>query len=218
MATEIVEFTLDFRSKRYTDAQLGLRAIASDLEKSDSIIYPTVKKELQKFLTDVTDALARRHGNPYPGGTSANSLSKRSGDLVQSLKENTAVKGSNLENLVGEIGGIFYARIHEYGGTITAKRAKYLTIPLPAALNSNGTPKKKSARDWDKTFIITSKKGNLLIVQRDGRKLIPLYVLKTSVYIPPRLNLRKTVDTALPVWVDELSDKLLAAIISGTGQ
>lgn len=215
MAEQVIEFEFDFRRQRYKDAARGFEALAKELGNPEKLLYPVVRKELQRFLDNVVEALARRHGNPYPTGTTGNSLSSRSGRLVESIKQNSLIKGDNLDNLVAEFGGIFYARIHEYGGTIKARRAKYLTIPLPDALNADGTPKKASARDWGKTFIIQSKKGNLLIVRREGKNLTPLYVLKPSVYIAPRLNLRSTVETGLPPWIDELGDKLVAALLEG---
>ena len=66
-----------------------------------------------------------------------------------------------------------------------------MTIPLDAALNANGTPKKKRARDWKDTFVAKSKRGNLIIFQKRGRRIVPLYVLKKRVRIPARLGLRK---------------------------
>lgn len=213
MAEELFEVAVEFRGKRYKDAQVGLRALAMDLGKAEQNFYPVISRELKAFVENVAEALARRHGNPWPGGTTTNSLSKRSGELIKSLKENARVTGGDLDSLQATFGATFYGRIQEFGGTITPKKAKYLTIPLPEALNSDGTPKKASAREWQNTFIITSKKGNLLIVRRQGRGIVPLYVLKTSVYIPPRLNLRTTVETGLPAWVDELGDKLLKALL-----
>jgi hypothetical protein len=212
MATQF-EVGVSFKGRRYQDAEQGLQALAKDLGKLEHNVYPVVSVELRRLLDGVTEALARRHGNPYPAGTTGNSLSRRSGDLVASLKAAAQVIGSDMSSLHATLGGVFYARIQEEGGTIVPKKAKYLTIPLPAALNANGTPKKQKARDWDKTFIIESKKGNLLIVRREGKALTPLYVLKTQVYIPPRLNLRASVDAAMPAWIDELGDKLLTAML-----
>lgn len=213
MAKDLVTFSLQVGGRRYEDAGKGLHALAQDLGQVETKFPPVVKREMRVFLEGVTEALAQRHGNPYPGGTGPKSLSSRSGKLVESIRDSVFVKGDSLSNIVGEIGGIFYARVHEYGATIVPKRAKYLTIPLPAALNANGTPIKQSAKDWANTFIITSKKGNLLIVKRDGRKITPLYVLKTSVKIPARLNLRTTFDAGLPAWVDDLGDQLVKALV-----
>ena len=100
-----------------------------------------------------------------PGGTSATSLSKRSGALVAAIAGSVQVKGTTFEDIQGSIGapGIPYARIQETGGIIRAKNVKFLTIPLPAALNANGTPIMKSARDWPNTFVAKTKAGNLVI-------------------------------------------------------
>ena len=54
----------------------------------------------------------------------------------------------------------------------------------PAALDSTGQPLQSSPRDWPNTFVAQSKAGNLLIFQRRGTSIVPLYVLKTSVYHP----------------------------------
>ena len=78
-----------------------------------------------------------------------------------------------------------YATIHEKGGTIQAKYAEYLTMPLPRALTPAGVVK-KPATDWEDTFVQKSKKGNLIIFQKSGRNIIPLFVLKRKVKIPKR--------------------------------
>jgi hypothetical protein len=116
----------------------------------------------------------------------------------------------------GEIGtnGVPYGRIHETGGTIRAKNGKYLTIPLPAALNSDGTPKKRSAREWDRTFVRESKAGNLLIFQKRGSGIVPLYVLKKKVRIPARLGLGDTLKTGTSYFVDKAMQAMLREIMS----
>lgn len=66
------------------------------------------------------------------------------------------------------------------GGTIRAKKSKFLTIPLtPEAQMS-------SARSFPKALVfIKSKAGNFLLVEIDQGKIVPQYVLKTQVYQPP---------------------------------
>lgn len=125
-------------------------------------------------------------------------LSRRTGHLAQSIESNISYDG---DDLMAEIGSgvankfrMPYANIHEDGGVITPKKAKYLTIPLEAALTRAGVPKKASARDWANTFIRKSKGGNLIIFQAaKSGKIIPLYVLKRSVSIPGRQYLSRTV-------------------------
>ena len=96
------------------------------------------------------------------------SLSKRSGNLVNAILGSVTVNGTTFDDIPGSVGapGIPYARIQELGGTISAKNGKFLCIPLPAALDSNGLPLKSSPRDWPNTFCAKSKAGNLLIFQQ----------------------------------------------------
>lgn len=203
MARQALTIEFEFRNKRYRDAAVGLRAFSKRLGADFEEVAPTLKAELLKFLATVSKAMATRHGNPWPGGTTDNSLSKRSGKLIASIGKSVRVSGSKFSDIQGQIGGSRIAAVHEFGATIHAKKVKYLTIPLPPALNALGLPKKRSARDWDNTFVIRSKKGNLLIVQKQGKGLIPLYVLKPSVKIKPRLRLGDTLRVGVPYFVDK---------------
>ena len=83
---------------------------------------------------------------------------------------------------------------------------------LPAALNSHGTPRTKGPRDWQNTFVAKSKAGNLIIFQKRGSQIMPLYVLKTSVTIKPRLGMKKTLDAGLPYFVDRAMDAMVRDI------
>lgn len=208
-------FEVNWRNKRYRSAEDGLKSFGKSIEKSIAGTAPVMKRELKQFLIDITESLARRHGNPYPGGTGAKTLSRRSGAMISKFKESVTVQGSNLDDIVGSFSGPHYARAQEYGATITARKAKYLTIPLPAALNSNGTPKKKSAREWKDTFVIKSKKGNLLIVQKQGSGILPLYVLKKQVKIPARLGVRETIAKGIPYFVDTVIEQMVKEVLNG---
>lgn len=146
--------------------------------------------EVRRYFTAVSDEMHRKHGNPWPGGTGKGTLSRRSGAGLRSIK-NFKVEG-NPEGAKGTLRVSKTMFGHERARTIKAKRAKYLTIPLAAALNANGTPKYVSARQWKNTFVISTKKKKLFIVQKNGRKLTFLYALRKSVRIPARLGLRKS--------------------------
>ena len=185
MATTL-DFSFEFRNKRFKDAEAGFRAFARAIKQDWDGSAKVLSNELREFLDGVAEALAQRHGGAWPGGTTTNTLSSRSGAMVQSIIESVEVNGRTFDKITGQIGGSMIAAVQEFGATITPKTAKYLTVPLPAALDSQGIPKKKSAREWDNTFVAQSKAGNLIIFQRDGAKIIPLYVLKTSVTIPPQ--------------------------------
>lgn len=213
MADQNLTIEFDFRGKRYKEAQAGLEAFA---KRTGRLLEPAVASlsgTIRWYLTNVAAAMAKRHGNPYPSGTTAKTLATRSGKLVQSIKDSVRVEGSTIDDLQGMIGAnVVYARIQEFGGTIVPKTSKYLAIPLPAALNANGTPIRPSARDWTNTFVARSKAGNLIIFQKRAGKAVPLYVLKSKVYIPPRLGLGDTIRTGMGLFTDRAMSDMLKAI------
>jgi len=191
-----------------------LKAFVSHLRRDWDGSAKILSIELRQFLDDVAKALVERHSNPWPGGTTPQTLSKRSGQMLQSIIGSVEVRGQTFTTIQGFIGGSRIARVQEFGATITPKRAKYLTVPLPAALNENGTPKKQKARDWKNTFVAKSKAGNLIIFQKRGSGIVPLYVLKNSVTIPPRLGLKKTLEVGIPYFVDRAMDSIVRAAMS----
>ncbi len=215
MATTL-DFSFEFRNKRFKDAESGLRAFARAIKQNWDGSAKVLSNELREFLDGVAEALAQRHGGAWPGGTTSNTLSSRSGSMVQSIIESVEINGRTFDKITGQIGGSMIAAVQEFGATITPKSGKYLTVPLPAALDSKGLPRKKSARDWANTFVAQSKAGNLIIFQRDGAKITPLYVLKTSVTIPPRLGMRKTLDTGIPYFVERAMDTLVRLLMKGS--
>ena len=116
-------------------------------------------------------------------------LKVRSGRLRSSIGSLVMERMGELQGLVGsgvrQGNRVVYANIHETGGVITQKRVKWLTIPLQAALTPAGVPRGK-ARDFENTFFAWSKAGNLILFQRSGNDVIPLFVLKKQVRIPAR--------------------------------
>lgn len=76
-----------------------------------------------------------------------------------------------------------YGAIHEFGGTIKPKNAKYLAIPVGSY---TGSPLKYSDLKVKKTG-----RGNLVLLDAGGRVQ---YVLKASVEIPARPYLRPALD------------------------
>ena len=214
------ELTLnfEFNNQRFQQASIGLRAFSDALEANWDQAATELADQLRLYLNQVAEALSTRHGGAWPGATTEMTLSKRSGALVNAILGSVNVSGTVFDQIKGTIGapGIPYAAIQEFGGTIHMKD-KMLTVPLPAALDSKGVPLKKSAKEWENTFVAKSKAGNLIIFQKIASTIVPLYVLKTSVTIPPRLGMRKTLEAGLPYFVDQASDRILAAITQGVG-
>ena len=101
------------------------------------------------------------------------------------------------------------------------KNAKALTIPLPAAMDSNGTAR-GSARDkaiFGETFIAKGIIfGNLNYVR--GKKagqtkgdIVPLFVLKKSVDVPVQIT-----SESLRDWVQPILGKGMADIAQGLSE
>ncbi len=140
--------------------------------------------------------MAKRFRAPLPLGRNKNrTLHNRTGALRRSIgsrvSQPTSVHARVTMALRVFSAGVPYARIQEFGGVITPKRAKYLTIPLDANMTQAGVTKLSARQAINKGgFFATSKKGNLLIRDSEG---VPLFVLKKKVKIPKgRLGFFKT--------------------------
>lgn len=197
-----IEMSLELRGggggrKTFRNAAEGLAVISQDAISFDKL-DPIIRKNMLLFLNGIVGAMRAQHGTSWPGGTGPASLSVRSGALLRSIAKSIQVRGkfSFGGEVTGQIGSpLIYASTQEFGATITPKRAKWLTVPLPAALDSRGIMKLPKARDYPRTFVQRSRKGNLIIFQKRGkRKIVPLFVLKKSVTIPPRLNMSNAVE------------------------
>lgn len=200
-----IETSLLYKNTLYSDASAGMQRLKEDFEAAARRIQPMLQTELRRHLQLVAQTLKQKHSGAWPGGTTATTLSRRSGEAMDSLERGVKIT-SGSAGAEGSLSGAFYLTIHEYGGTIRATKAQFLTIPLKEALNSNGTPKYQSARQWNNTFVAMSKRGNLIIFQRRGRLIVPLYVLKKQVKIRARLGLRKTQAELMDQFVDRVAD------------
>lgn len=211
-----VDIDLQWRGKRYDDIDKGLRAFATDIEADLAATYgPTVRTLLKKYMEGVIESVRQRASAPWPGGTSPGgqrpgSLSRRSGGLLRTLSPSRiTVSGSEASEITVSFKLSGKALVHERGATVVPRKSKYLTIPLAAALDSRGVPLRPSAKDWSNTFVFKSKKGNLLIGMRKGKELVPLYVLKRSVTIPPRLSFKEAFTAGKDFLADAIAKEVL---------
>lgn len=210
MVRKNLQLGVEFQKRFYEDAAGGLDAVLQDIRKEWNGSARTVSKNLKTFLTEVAQEIADRNSNPWPGGTTEKSVSKRSGRLVNAIVRSVKVSGTTLSTIEGTMGGPYYATIQEFGATITPKSADFLAIPLPAALDDKGLPIRRKPRDWDNTFVARTRRGNLVIFQKRLSQIVPLYVLKASVRIPPRLGMRRTLRENMPRFMERLADDMIA--------
>ncbi len=218
MAKPEFSLTFEYGGKRFTDAARGLNAFADAVYVPLDDLGPEVKKVFKDILDTVADAMKQRHSDGWsptrkgPLGDRAGRLAKRSGKMVKSIQRSVKVKRLNKKEVIGAIGGNVAARTHERGAVIRPRKKKFLAIPLPAALDSRGVPKKTKARDWPNLFVVTSKKGNLLLVRKKGAGIEPMYLLTKKAVIPRRLGLQATLTKAAPTFNDLLFDLIVRKI------
>jgi len=90
-----------------------------------------------------------------------------------------------------------YGPIHERGGVIRPKRAKYLTIPLGANKTPAGVARYSAPEIPDLFPIVV--KGKLFLVRKDEKKgLIFYFLLKDRVRIPARKWFSSAIHRRLP--------------------
>lgn len=208
---------LQIGGKVYSDLIAAFDKLGADVEMAVGEATTKAAPLLMASLQNVARELAKKHGNPWNGGVynSSDNLQSRSGeglrDIWRSIKLMT--KNGDLVSASISAGSLSF---HEDGGVIKAKSAQYLTIPLPAALNAKGVPLKQRARQWDNTFVKRSKKGNLLIFRKlpGANELTPLYILKPSVYIKPRLRMEPTINTEMGYFEAKLFEQISDVIDS----
>lgn len=158
-------------------------------------LYDGIERSLRQSATEWQREMAKR----TKGATRADGLARRTGDLARSIQ--TSVKGSppNISSLEMRAvsAGVPYAPIHEFGGTVRAKNAKFLTIPAKDNLTAAGVARHPSARAFfasptvgeGKPFIL--RKGGkawIVIGKAGGKGLLFLWTLKKEVKIPARLG------------------------------
>ena len=167
---------------------------------------------MKAYLLRVTGPLLARHARPWSWGSRSANLARRSGAGLKALASPfTRMRAGMVEGVVSLP---FHMVQQEYGGVIRAKEGKYLAIPLPGALNPDGTVKKRSIREWQNTFVVKGKRGGLVICTMRGRRTIPLYALRKTVKTPARLGLRKQMRAERTSLQRDIAKRIRALIYS----
>lgn len=142
--------------------------------------------------------------------TQGEPLKSRSGHLRRNIRSTVTRKLFATQVEIGTR-NVKYARIQDEGsgylpgGVIKPKNKEYLTIPL-------GKTKGRAA-NFPKAFIVRSKKGNLLIAERKGKKGIkPLFKLQKSVKLEPTGWFSDTIEDLEPTRRKMLSKAMLIQV------
>lgn len=125
----------------------------------------------------------------------------RTRTLSRSIHEEISMQGSSVA--VAEIGtNIEYAAIHEFGGVVRPKTAKYLAVPVG---HYKGSPRKHPRLKLRKTA-----GGTLVMVDGSGRVQ---YVLKKSVEVPAQPYLRPAFDEHKDEALDDMGRAFKALVM-----
>lgn len=157
-------------------------------------------------------------GPPFYANTSRDLLKTRSGGLRATVGFANAraaqPKDLRLVLFVGDGATKHYDRIQEYGGVVTPKRSRFLTLPLPDNLTAAGVPRFPSARALfaqhpGRVWVERTASGFAVIKYRPeqplyGKEILTLWGLKASVRLRPRLGFRATIEAERPARLKEL--------------
>ena len=181
-------------------------------------------------LVNTTSLALQRHikqdlFSSYSGGVAGKGIVySRSGELKRNITAIPATTDGETVSGGINIGTIYNRVIFGKAGQVThivPKNAQALTIPLPAAMNSNGTAR-GSARDkaiFGETFIakgIIFGKLNYVRGKKAGQTkgdIVPLFVLKKSVDVPVQIT-----SESLRDWVQPILGKGMADIAQGLSE
>lgn len=170
----------------------GGEIVARWLGRMPERITPALIKALNAYVIDLRDHVVTQK-------LSGQVLKVRTGALRSSFMPVFARrKGGMIWAGVGT--NVKYARIHELGGTITPKRAKALTVPMPGV--------RGRAKDYEDTFIA---KG--MIFQRQEKGIEALFALKKSVTMPSRPYIVPSIEETAPL-LEAALDKAINETIS----
>jgi hypothetical protein len=159
--------------------------------------------ETKKILKSEAVLMTSHTRKTYMSGPRPVLLGVRTGNLRSQTKPLPVTERPGvIESGMGF--GTAYARPHVgpkgQVTTIRPVRAKWLTIPLPAAMTKAGVPRGAAQSGmWGETFFARSKKGNLILFgKRVAQKgahageargdVVPLFVLKKQVQIKSRVH------------------------------
>jgi len=172
----------------------GLDQTAKAFAKFGSDVAKIVPDRVRAATFVVQGEIKKQASGGTVGGalTPTRGPGRASGKLAQSFTTAFAFEGNLIsgQTFFGRVGSnLPYAAIHEFGGTVKAKK-KWLTIPLTYEASRRPAPLWPALQ-----FIQARGKSPVLIDDATG---IAQFVLKRSVEIPARVYVSKSVKLAAP--------------------
>ena len=151
------------------------RKLRRDINRFAGEIPEVLERRMLRVLRNFRKEFVATRLNGRPG------LKRETGKLIRSFKV-TPITGPKKGRELSMVTDSVYAPIHELGGVISPRNGKFLAIPIGAR---RGT----SPRDTPNGFFVKTSRGNLMYGTSNGDTFIPLFLLKETVTIPPRMGL-----------------------------
>lgn len=187
----------------------GLTQVRQQYALAAQMTGPMIAQVFTRRLTEAT-AYARSTFRSA-AQTTPTATAVRTGALRAALGSRVEVTGTSVRGTFGYLNAAVsqYASVHEgwpdnrASTTIRPTQSKFLTIPLPGALTAAGVPRGR-ARDFPNTFFARPN-GRLILFQRQGTNIVPLFLLVSQVVVPSRPALLPTMARFLPLIVQDLT-------------
>ena len=157
------------------------------LKKLTPELKETILDETQVQADKLTNWIVKKH---LSGPHGENRLAVKSGNfrrLTLPIKPKTYKKKMKAGTQFAGAGARIHVGPRGQVTTIKPITSKYLAIPIGAALTAGGVPRYSSPRDVPGLSLITSLRGNLILVSQVGNMLEPFFLLKKQVEVPARV-------------------------------
>lgn len=173
---------------------MAVKLISSNIKKVRKSVQKFTQKELvAQIKKGLRDPITKVQSDLIQA-TDQN-LNRRTGTLARSWVRPQVVGKTIKELSVIFINEAVYADIQEHGGKIEAKRAQFLAIPLEAAKTPAGVPRFSSPLRESTAPPMFFAKG--ILFAKEGNTIVPMFALKKSVEIPPRLGAAEVIDKGI---------------------
>lgn len=186
---------------------------------SGKAILPAIRRTMSQWGVEWITALVTERMNGSPGVTT------RTGNLSRDWNTTTVDDAGGVNLVIASHGtGNAYAGLQERGGTVRPARAKWLWIPLGANRTVQGvariTPSQAMANGGFFTNAKRGRGGKLFWAypltkaerKKGGGALVPLFALKSEVYVPPRLGAADLFRDRLPDLQERLAKAAKVAV------
>ncbi|SET79857.1 hypothetical protein SAMN04487962_12524 [Marinobacter segnicrescens] len=188
---------------------IGLKDVMQRLRDAGPNAAQAAKDAIRVSMFKIQGKMSQR--------TKTGPLYSRTGELSRSF--NSRVYGSTLDDIGGRVWtNSPYARIHETGGVINAKKAyrnlpggPYLNIPASDNKTASGVMRMNAREAFNAgAFIlpINSNKARYMILLNNK----PMFWLVKSVTIKPRLEFKSTAEKEIPTLLSTINENLAKSL------